>query len=94
MSSRLILWPCHSKLASASDWLWVAVFSSGLKSHTVVPSSTRPVRSMTPARYSSASARVVFPDPCDPTSATLRIFSGATAINFPLRVLGSFRGSR
>ena len=39
---------------------------------------------MTPARYSSASASVVFPDPCDPTSATLRIFSGATAINFPL----------
>jgi hypothetical protein len=37
--------------------------SSGSKSHTVDPSSTRPARVMAPARSSSASASVVLPLP-------------------------------
>ncbi len=51
-------------------------FSSGSWSQTVVPSSTRPRRPIAPPVASSASTRVVFPDPVCPTTATVRTLSG------------------
>ena len=50
--------------------------SSDSKSQTVVPSSTLPRRLTTPDSNRIASARLVFPLPRWPTSATLRIRSG------------------
>src|SRR2546423_6612862 len=73
---RLILWSFHSNGASARDNDRPRFCSSGSKSQTVVPSSTRPIRLMAPALWRRASASVVFPDPPWPTRATLRIFSG------------------
>jgi hypothetical protein len=52
------------------------LFAISSKSLTVLPSSTRPVRVMVPVAASSASIRVVFPDPEWPTSTTLRTLSG------------------
>src|SRR3954449_10463625 len=49
--------------------------SSGSVPVTVVPSSTRPTRVVTPARCSSASTSVVLPAPLWPTRTTLRIRS-------------------
>ena len=58
--------------------------SSGSKSHTVVPSSTRPVRGIAPAVNSRASASVVLPDPPWPTSTTLRIFAVGNVSTYDL----------
>ena len=78
VSSRLTLWPSHSKGARVSDTEMVRFCSSGSKSVTVLPSSTRPIRLVSPATKSSASVKVVFPAwPC-PTSATLRIIGDGT----------------
>src|SRR5919197_3221968 len=49
--------------------------SSGSKSDTVLPSSTRPIRWVSPLLKRSASVRVVFPAPPWPTRATLRILA-------------------
>src|SRR6476620_1403176 len=80
---RLILWSFHSNGASANDRDRPRFCSSGSKSVTVVPSSTLPTRVVAPAQCSSASASVVLPDPPCPTSATLRIFSGAKRFTDP-----------
>src|SRR5260221_8085202 len=48
--------------------------SSGSKSQTVEPSSTRPRRTIAPALKSRASASDVLPAPPWPTRAMLRIF--------------------
>ena len=50
VSSRLILWSCHSRVARAVVSEWPTSFSSGSWSHTVDPSSTRPTRDTVPAR--------------------------------------------
>ena len=73
VSTRLILWSRHSKGATESDSEMPRLCSSGSKSHAVVPSSTRPMRAIAPARWSNASARLVFPAPLCPTRATLRM---------------------
>src|SRR3954453_1794347 len=58
--------------------------SSGSVPVTVVPSSTRPTRVVTPARCSSASTSVVLPAPLWPTRTTLRIRSvGMTSNGLP-----------
>src|SRR5438477_6489157 len=72
----LILWPSYSNGASDSEREIARLISSGSKSVVVVPSSTRPWRLMAPAQNRSDSARVVFPAPPCPTSATLRIWAG------------------
>src|SRR6476661_7868692 len=71
----LILWPSHASGATASETEMFRFAASGSKSHTVVPSSTRPARGIVPAVNSRASASVVLPDPPWPTSTTLRIFA-------------------
>ena len=58
--------------------------SSGSKSQTVVPSSTRPVRGIAPAVNSRASASVVLPAPPWPTRATLRIFAVGNVFTYDL----------
>ena len=75
VSSRLTLWPSTSNGASASDTEMRRRSSSGSKSQTVVPSSTRPIRGIAPAAKSSASASDVLPAPPWPTRATLRILA-------------------
>src|SRR5947209_14511595 len=72
----LILWPWYSKGASDSESEIARLISSGSKSVVVVPSSTRPWRLMAPEQNNRASARLVFPAPPCPTSATLRILAG------------------
>ena len=67
--------PSSSNGASASDTEMRRRCSSGSKSQTVVPSSTRPRRGIAPAPSSSASASEVLPAPPWPTRATLRIFA-------------------
>ena len=47
--------------------------SSGSKSLAVVPSSTRPIRSVAPLMYSSASVSVVLPQPAWPATRMLRM---------------------
>src|ERR1019366_9897534 len=64
--------------AIASDTDMRRLTSSGSKSQTVVPSSTRPARLIAPLQTSSASARVVLPAPPCPTSATFRILADGT----------------
>src|SRR5689334_15793202 len=71
----LILWPSHASGATARETEMFRFAASGSKSHTVVPSSTRPVLGIAPAVNSRASASVVLPDPPWPTSTTLRIFA-------------------
>ena len=79
-SSRLTLTPSCSN--GASDRLiercWRASASS--KSLTVVPSSTRPARGIVPVATSRASTSVVLPAPEWPTSTTLRIRPGSSAV--------------
>ena len=72
-SMMLILWPSHSIGARAAEIDRLRLCSSGSKSVTVAASSTRPGRPMAPERCSSASVRVVLPDPPWPTRATLRM---------------------
>src|SRR5262249_1041805 len=50
-------------------------FSRSSVSQTVLPSSIRPMRPITPASSSIASTRVVLPAPAPPTRATLRMAS-------------------
>ena len=85
VSTRLTLWPFHSKGANARDRDSPRRCSSGSWSQTVDPSSTRPSRLMAPARWSNASANVVLPAPPWPTRATLRSFSdGKCCTRIPL----------
>src|SRR6476620_3255030 len=80
----LILWPSHANGATASETEMLRFAASGSKSHTVVPSSTRPVRGIAPAVNSSASASVVLPDTPWPTSTTLRIFAVGNVSTYDL----------
>ena len=64
--------------ASETERCWRCSASS--KSLTVVPSSTRPARVIVPVATSRASTSVVLPAPVWPTSTTLRIFSGWSAV--------------
>src|SRR6266511_2197992 len=75
VSIRLILRSPYSKEATLAPMDMERSCSSGSKSETVVPSSTRPSRLITPASNSSASQRLVFPLPRWPIRATLRIRS-------------------
>src|SRR5947199_1906478 len=71
----LSLWPSYSSGRIDSEVEIPRLCSSGSKSETVFPSSTRPMRWRSPLANSIASARVVFPElPC-PTRATLRILA-------------------
>jgi len=72
------LWSCHVNVASAREADSWRLSSSGSVSLVAVPSSTRPMRGMAPALNSSASARVVLPDPPWPTRATFRILAEGT----------------
>src|SRR5262245_27848120 len=80
----LILWPSHASGATARETEMLRFAASGSKSHTVVPSSTRPVRGIAPAVNSRASASVVLPDPPWPTSTTLRIFAVGNVSTYDL----------
>src|SRR5436190_14236498 len=73
---RLVLWPSYSRGAVVADTEIWRLISSGSKSVVVVPSSTRPLRLITPAQCSSASVSVVLPAPPWPTRATFRILAG------------------
>ena len=64
---------------SATERCWAT--STGSWSLTVVPSTIVPARLSSPVASSSASANVVLPAPECPTSATLRIFSGRSAVS-------------
>jgi len=55
--------------------------STGSWSLTVLPSATVPARTIVPVTASKASTSVVLPAPECPTSATLRIFSGRSAVS-------------
>ena len=74
---RLILAFFHSAKAGAARRLIFRSISSGSKSVTVVPSSTRPSRLTAPASKSRAEASEVFPQPPCPTMATLRMFGAS-----------------
>ena len=76
-SIRLTLLFFHSAKARAARRLILRSISSGSKSVTVVPSSTRPSRFTAPASKSRAEASEVFPQPPCPTSATLRMFGAS-----------------
>src|SRR5690349_3564700 len=80
----LILWPSHASGATARETEMFRFAASGSKSHTVVPSSTRPVLGIAPAVNSRASASVVLPDPPWPTSTTLRIFAVGNVSTYDL----------
>jgi hypothetical protein len=69
----LTLTPFHSTGAIASETLMPFLVSSGSKSLTVLPSSTRPIRVTALDANNIASSKVVFPDPPWPTSRTLRM---------------------
>src|SRR6266849_4833848 len=73
---RLILWPRHSMGASERETDRVFLISSGSKSVTVLPSSTRPSLVVAPDRNTRASASDVLPVPWCPNRPTLRIASG------------------
>ena len=81
MSSRLIttLSHCSGHTESATERCWET--STGSWSLTVEPSTTVPARGMVPVAASSASTSVVLPPLEWPTSATLRIFSGLSAVS-------------
>ena len=63
VSRTLTLIPSKSKGASASETEIARLCSSGSKSQTVLPSSTRPILGIAPATKSSASVSVVLPAP-------------------------------
>src|SRR5581483_10465606 len=69
---RLILWFAHSHGTSARERLILRFCSSGSKSETVVPSSTRPSRLMAPLANAAASASEVLPVPPWPRRTRLR----------------------
>ncbi len=75
VSIRLILRSPYSNEATLAPIDIPRSCSSGSKSETVVPSSTRPSRLTTPASNRSASQRLVFPLPRWPIRATFRIRS-------------------
>src|SRR5579875_3661184 len=81
MSSILIttLSHCSGHTDSPTERCWA--ISTGSWSLTVVPSTTLPTRGITSVAASSASTSVVLPAPEWPTSATLRIFSGRSAVS-------------
>src|SRR5262249_33146162 len=60
---------------SAVPMLMWRLISPGSKSEAVVPSSTRPRRSLAPESKRAASTREVLPEPPCPATATLRIES-------------------
>ena len=72
-SIRLYLIPSYSTGTTDADKLAWRLASSGSKSDTVVPSSTRPIRSSLPALNSSASTSVVLPQPAWPATRMLRM---------------------
>src|SRR5689334_4435288 len=71
----LTVWSFHSNGASDKETEICFVISSGSKSLTVVPSSTRPARLMAPAASRSASVSEVFPVPPCPTRTMFRMWS-------------------
>src|SRR3954470_15110807 len=90
----LILWPSHVSGATASETEMLRFAASGSKSHTVVPSSTRPVRGIAPAVNNRASASVVLPDPPWPTNATFRIFAVGNVSTYDLPGCAWLLGAR
>src|SRR6266513_3197575 len=81
----LTLWSLHSKGARARDTEICLATSSGSKSLTVLPSSTRPARLIAPAASSRASVSEVLPVPPCPTRTTLRIRSVGNVFTRNLR---------
>src|SRR4051794_37918768 len=73
--------PSHSSGHTASATERCCAVSTGSLSLTVVPSATDPARGIAPVAASNASTRVVLPAAEWPTSATLRIFSGRSAVS-------------
>jgi hypothetical protein len=89
VSSRVSRWPACSTVATPRDTDRCWRTSTSSVSRQVVPSSTRPARGRAPVATRRASARVVFPAPAWPTSATLRTFSagrgaGAVPVSFAM----------
>src|SRR5262249_59504201 len=72
VSSRFTLTPPCTSGATVKLTERCCLISTSSKSLTVVPSSTRPMRWMTPVAVSSASTSVVFPEPQSPTITTFR----------------------
>src|SRR4051812_19241458 len=70
---------CNGHTDSATERCWET--STGSWSLTVDPSTIVPARGMVPVAASSASTSVVLPPAEWPTSATLRIFSGLSAVS-------------
>src|SRR5215472_1345502 len=79
VSSRFTLTPECVSGATVRLTERCCLISTSSKSLTVVPSSTRPIRWMVPVALSSASTRVVLPEPEWPTSTTLRTPPGWSA---------------
>src|SRR4051795_3708024 len=73
--------PSHSSGHTESATERCCATSTGSESLTVVPSVTEPARGIVPVAASSASTSVVLPAAECPTSATLRIFSGLSAVS-------------
>src|SRR5919204_5207310 len=84
VSIRLILRSANSNEATLAPIDISLSFSSGSKSQTVVPSSTRPRRLVTPASNSRASQRLVLPLPRCPIRATLRMRSAGLWATWPI----------
>ena len=72
-SIRLYLMPSYSTGTTLELSDALRRISSGSKSLAVVPSSTRPIRSVAPLMYSSASVSVVLPQPAWPATRMLRM---------------------
>ena len=75
VSIRFTCLPPVVKLVMAASSECSSSFSMGSKSHTVVPLLTLPGAGTTPVAASSASTRVVFPEPAWPIRAMLRTSS-------------------
>src|SRR5215208_6289729 len=84
VSMRLILRPCHSRLASAACSDIRRRCSSGSQSVVVPAASIVPSRLTAPAWNSIASTSEVLPTPRCPTTATLRSLPGSTATELML----------
>src|SRR3954454_19646952 len=80
VSIRLTLTPSCCNDASARPTDRCCDISASSKSHTVVPSTVEPCLVSTPEATSRASTSVVLPPPDGPTSTTLRMAAGLSAV--------------
>src|SRR5262245_23243477 len=76
----LTLTPSCSSEASARPTDRCCAISASSKSHTVLPSTVEPCLVSTPEATSRASTSVLLPPPDVPTSTTLRMAAGLSAV--------------